>query len=67
MIRDSSTRTLLILSSYHHKNTEKIAKTIADVLGAQIVAQENVNPDRVQELELIGFGSGIYGAKHHEA
>jgi len=60
-------KSLLVLYSYHHRNTESIARIIADVLGAQIVAPENVDPDKVQELELIGFGSGIYSAKHHEA
>jgi len=67
MNTEASNCALLVLYSYHHKNTETIAKIIANVLGAQIETPENVDPDRVQELELIGFGSGIYGAKHHEA
>jgi flavodoxin len=60
-------RTLLVLSSYHHRNTEKIAKVIADILDAKIVAPEDAHPNDLQEADLIGFGSGIYGAKHHEA
>lgn len=51
--------------SYHHKNTEKIANVIAKVLDAQIKKPQQVNPDELQEYSLIGFGSGIYGAKHH--
>jgi flavodoxin len=58
---------LLILSSYHHGNTEKVARVIAEVLGAQVKAPQDVNPGELQEHGLIGFGSGIYGAKHHDA
>ena len=67
MNTESASSTLLVLTSYHHKNTETIARIIADVLDAQIVAPENVDPGELHEVELIGFGSGIYDAKHHEA
>jgi len=66
MNADSSGGLLLILYSYHHGNTEKVAGVIAEVLGAQIKAPQDVDPSQVQEVDLIGFGSGIYGAKHHE-
>ena len=58
---------LLVLFSYHHKNTEKIAKVFAEVLDAQIKTPEQVNLEELQEYSLIGFGSGIYGEKHHES
>ena len=67
MSAEASRSSLLILYSYHHKNTETVAKIIAKVLDAQIVAPGNVDPDELQEFGLIGFGSGIYSAKHHEA
>ncbi|MGZ8937372.1 MAG: flavodoxin domain-containing protein, partial [Halobacteriota archaeon] len=57
---------LLVLYSYHHNNTEKIAKVFARVLDAQIKTPQQVNLEELQEYSLIGFGSGIYGAKHHE-
>jgi flavodoxin len=57
---------LLILYSYHHNNTEKIAKVFAKVLDAQIKKPQQITPEELQEHSLIGFGSGIYGAKHHE-
>jgi len=57
---------MLILFSYHHKNTEKIANVFAKVLDAQIKTPQQINPEELQEYSLIGFGSGIYGAKHHE-
>jgi len=59
-------KSLLILFSYHHKNTEKIAKVFAKVLDAQIKTPQQINPEDLQDCSLIGFGSGIYGAKHHE-
>jgi len=59
-------KSLLVLFSYHQKNTEKIAKVFAKVLDAQIKTPEQINPGELQEYNLIGFGSGIYGEKHHK-
>ena len=58
-------KSLLVLYSYHHMNTEKIANVFAKVLDAQIRTPQQINPEELQEYSLIGFGSGIYGAKHH--
>jgi flavodoxin len=60
-------KSLLVVFSYHHKNTEKIANVFAKVLEAQIKTPQEINPYELQEYSLVGFGSGIYGAKHHEA
>ena len=57
---------LLVLYSYHHNNTEKIANVFAKVLDAQIKSPQQVSPEELQEYSLIGFGSGIYGEKHHK-
>ena len=59
-------RSLLILYSYHHKNTEKIAKVFAEVFEAEIRTPQEIDPEELKKYSLIGFGSGIYGAKHHE-
>jgi flavodoxin len=58
-------KSLLVLFSYHHNNTLKIANVFAEVLGAQIKKPQQIKPDELQEYNLIGFGSGIYGDKHH--
>jgi len=58
---------LLILFSYHHKNTEKVASVFAKVLGAQIRTPQQTSPEELQEYGLVGFGSGIYGGKHHKS
>ena len=60
-------KSLLVLCSYHHKNTEKIARVFARVLNARIRTPRQIDPDELQEYSLIGFGSGIYGGKHHRA
>ena len=60
-------KSLLVLFSYHHKNTEKIAKVFAKVLDAEIITPQQINSEELQEYSLIGFGSGIYGEKHHES
>jgi flavodoxin len=57
---------MLVLFSYHHNNTEKIAKVFAKALDAQIRAPLQINPEETQQYDLIGFGSGIYDGKHHK-
>ena len=59
-------KTLLILYSYHHMNTEKVAKVFAKVLDAQILMPQQVNPEELQEYDFIGFGSGIDSGKHYK-
>ncbi|MFX1251783.1 MAG: flavodoxin family protein [Promethearchaeota archaeon] len=60
-------KSLLVLVSVHHKNTEKIANVFATVLDAQIKTPKQINPEELQEYNLIGFGSGIYDGKHHRS
>lgn len=58
---------LIIYSSVHHGNTEKIAKKIASVLKAELAKPDEImNKDALGKYDLIGFGSGIYFGKHHE-
>jgi len=58
-------KTLVIVFSYHHKNTEKIGQAIAHVLEAPLKTPQQIQPTELAEYDLIGFGSGIYGSKHH--
>jgi flavodoxin len=57
---------LLILFSYHHHNTDKIAKVFTKILDAKIETPQQTGPEELQEYDLVGFGSGIYGEKHHK-
>jgi len=59
-------KSLVIVYSYHHHNTEKIANAFAKVLDTQIKKPKELKPEDIQEYNLIGFGSGIYGEKHHK-
>jgi flavodoxin len=60
-------KSLVIVFSCHHKNTEKIANACAKVLGAPVKTPQQVRPEELQEYDLVGFGSGIYGATFHES
>jgi len=55
---------LLIVFSYHHRNTEAIAKAFAPTLGARIATPQEVDPTEAAGYDLVGFGSGIDSGKH---
>ena len=58
----SQVKSLVVVFSYHHGNTEKIAHTCAKVLGAVVKTPQQVKPEEIAEYDLVGFGSGIYSA-----
>ena len=60
-------KTLIVYKSYHRMNTEKVAKAMAEAMNAQLTKVEDVRPEELAGYDLIGFGSGIYGLKHHKA
>jgi len=60
-------KSLLVLYSYHHNNTEKVAGVIGKILDAQIKRPVQVEPEELSGYDLVGFGSGIYGEKHHQS
>jgi flavodoxin len=57
---------LVIVYSYHHKNTEKIAKVMAEVLDAPIVTPQEVDIDEIHKFGLVGFGAGIDSGRHYK-
>jgi flavodoxin len=59
-------KSLLVVYSYHHNNTEKIADVIARVLDSQIKTPKQTDPEELHEYDLIGFGSGIDSDKHYQ-
>jgi flavodoxin len=59
-------KTLLIVYSYHHNNTQKIAETFAQSLSATIVTPQQTDPAMLQQYDLIGFGAGIDSGKHYK-
>jgi flavodoxin len=60
-------KTAIICHSYHHMNTEKIARRMAAVLDAKLMKPEEVDVNGLAEHDLIGFGSGIFFSKHHKS
>jgi len=57
---------LLIVYSYHHNNTQKIAETMAKVLEAEIKTPQQTQPEEPQKYDLVGFGAGIDSGKHYK-
>lgn len=58
-------RSLVVVCSYHHGNTERVARAIAGVLGAAVTTPLQATPEEIAEYDLVGFGSGIYDATFH--
>ena len=56
---------LIVVYSYHHNNTARIAQTFSGVLNAQIKTPDQVAQEEIQQYDLIGFGSGIDSGKHY--
>jgi flavodoxin len=61
----SPLKSLLIVYSYHHNNTQKVAEVIARVLNAEIKTPQHTNPEEHQNYDLVGFGAGIDSGKHY--
>jgi flavodoxin len=59
-------KALVVVISIHHNNTVKIGNAIAKVLGTEIKNPQDIKPNETADYDLIGFGSGIYGEKHHK-
>jgi flavodoxin len=59
-------RTLILVYSYHNHNTDKVAMALSRVLDASVMRPSDVDPRELLKFDLVGFGSGIYGAKHHK-
>lgn len=56
---------LLIVYSYHHNNTQKVAEAMAKVLDAEIKTPQQTNLDELKKYDLVGFGSGIDSGKNY--
>jgi flavodoxin len=61
-----SVKSLVIVYSSHHGNTAKIARAMADALGAEVKTQSDVRPEELREYDLVGFGSGIDSGRHYK-
>lgn len=59
-------KSLLVVFSYHHHNTQKIAEVFAKVLDAQIITPLQCDSSKLSKYDLVGFGSGIDSGKHYK-
>lgn len=59
-------KVLLVVFSFHHKNTEKVANVFARVFDARMKTPSQTERGELQEYDLIGFGSGIDSGRHYK-
>lgn len=60
-------RRIVACVSVHHGNTRKIADVIAKAMNAAVMLPEEVDAGKIEECDIIGFGSGIYMAGYHKS
>lgn len=56
---------LVIVHSWHHGNTRKVAEALARILGAEVRTPDRVDPATLGEYDLVGFGAGIDSGRHY--
>jgi flavodoxin len=61
-----SMKSLIVVYSYHHNNTQKLAEVFGKVLDAQVKSPQQTNPGELENYDLIGFGSGIDSGKNYK-
>jgi flavodoxin len=61
-----SVKCLIVVYSYHHNNTAKIAQVFSEVLNARITTPDQVTQEELQQYDLIGFGAGIDSGRHYQ-
>jgi len=59
-------KSLIVVHSYHHYNTQKVAQAMAKVLDAQVKSSQQTNPEELNQYDLVGFGAGIDSGKHYK-
>lgn len=59
-------RVLLVVCSFHHGNTGRIADVFARVFGARMKTPGRTGGGELADYDLIGFGSGIDSDRHYE-
>ncbi len=57
---------LLVVYSYHHNNTQKVAEVMAKVLDARVKSPQQTALEELSQYDLVGFGAGIDSGKHYK-
>ena len=63
---EKMSKSIIVVYSYHHKNTEKIAKAMAKAINSEAKYPEEFTVDTITEYDLIGFGAGIDSGRHYK-
>jgi flavodoxin len=58
---------LILVKSVHHQNTAQVARVMAGVLGADVAGPEELPYTNLDQYDLVGFSSGVYYGRMHEA
>ena len=58
-------KSLIVVFSYHHKNTHKIAEVMAKALDAKVKSPQQTVLEELSQYDLVGFGAGIDSGKHY--
>lgn len=66
MKNNGSLKSLIIVHSYHHNNTARIAEEISKVIDAEVVSTTEEIKLPFEAYDLIGFGAGIDSGKHYQ-
>jgi flavodoxin len=64
--KETVLKVLIIYHSEHHGNTKKIAEAMAEKVSADISKAADVNINKFEEYDIVGFGSGVYNGKLHK-
>ncbi len=60
-------KSVIIYASVHHGNTQKVVEAIAKECSVELVNAVDVKEKDLSEYDLIGFASGIFYGKFHQA
>jgi flavodoxin len=58
-------KSMIVVYSYHHNNTRKVAEAMAAVIGAGIKSPAETDGNALQGYGLTGFGAGIDSGRHY--
>jgi flavodoxin len=59
-------KSLIVVFSYHHKNTQKVTEVMAKILDALVKSPQETGSAELEKYDLIGFGAGIDSGKHYK-
>ena len=60
-------RKVIVYSSVHHGNTEKLVKNIAEECQVDLIDAVKQPDADLSSYDMIGFASGIYFSKFHQS